>query len=192
METVSLLRRCAAVLLLAAAAQPALACKGDTGGDGSYDEHTICPEHYPADAPRFEDYPAQPYAGPVAAVRWAGDAQARMFRTRLKEAARQRPNFAGHFIVAHWGCGAGCVMSDIIDARTGKVLHPADIATNDSRNVHDSFWDKGGLLRYRADSRLFVLVGAPGEDEARRGISFYEWTGTRMKLLRHVHVPSGF
>jgi hypothetical protein len=47
---------------------------------------------------------------------------AREFRTRLREAAREKPNFAGHFIVTTWGCGTECVEGAIIDARTGRVF----------------------------------------------------------------------
>jgi hypothetical protein len=193
MEAVILRRLAALAVALLAAASSATACQGDPASEDIYDEYTICPEHYPADAPRFEDYPAKPYSGPVAAPRWRGDGRAGMYRTRLKYAAENaRPNFAGHFIFAHWGCGAGCLMSKIIDARTGKVFHPDGVEILANYNVHASFWDTGGLLRYRPDSRLFILIGAPNEDGTRRGISFFVWTGARMKLLRHVHVPGGF
>lgn len=181
-----------AALALAAAPVPALACKGDPAGeaDGVLDAYTICPEHYPADAPRFEDFPAKAYRGPVAAVRWQGDPQARLYRSMLRNAVRgQRPNFAGRFIMVHWGCGSGCVMNKIIDARSGKVFHPTGAETNAVMSIHGSFFDEGGPLRYRPDSRLFVLIGEPEEDGKRRGISFFEWTGSRMKLLRRVKVP---
>ena len=184
------LSRLATLLVVAACAAPplALACKSDPPGEE--DSGTICQEHYPVNAPRFEDYPAKPYAGPVAAVRWQADAQARMYRTMLKNATKdQRPNFAGHFIVVHWGCGSGCIMNKIVDARSGKVFHPAGVETNEVMNIDGPLFDNGGTLRYRADSRLFVLIGVPEEDEKRRGISFFEWTGSRMKLLRHVKVP---
>lgn len=179
----------AAAAALAALPMSALACQGDPADD-VWDENTICPEHYPADAPRFADYPARPYHGPLAAVRWRDDPAARMFRTRLQEAGRQRPNFAGRYIMAHWGCGAGCVANTLIDARSGKVFQLHGVSFNASHNVHDRLWQAGTLLRYRPDSRLFILVGQPEEDEARRGIFFYEWTGRRMKLLRHVPVGS--
>lgn len=177
-----------AALAALAAPLPALACRADPGDD-SWDEHTICPEHYPADAPRFEDYPAKSYRGPVAPPRWRADAASRHYRTRLREAAQQRPNFGGRYIMAHWGCGTNCLMNALIDARSGKVYHLPGAGMNFSHNVHDSLVDDGGLLRYRADSRLFVLVGSPQEEPGRRGISFFEWTGSRMKLLRHVAVP---
>ena len=48
-------------------------------------------------------------------------AEARRFRTMIREAAAKGPNFAGHFTVAEWGCGAGCVSVAIIDAATGSI-----------------------------------------------------------------------
>ncbi len=70
--------------------------------------------------PPFKDFPAQgEYAGKNASVIiTAGD---RMYRTRLKDAAQEKPNFAGHYILTSWGCGAGCLMGAVIDANTGKV-----------------------------------------------------------------------
>ena len=32
-------------------------------------------------------------------------------------------------------------------------------------------------LRFRLDSRLLVVLGAPGEDATRDGVAYYEWTG---------------
>lgn len=190
METLNTLRRVATLFAAMACATPslALACKSDPPGEE--DRGTICKEYYPADAPRFEDYPAKLYTGPVAPVRWQADSRARMYRTVLKNAAKeQRPNFAGHFIVAQWGCGSSCIMNKIIDARTGKVFHPAGVESNVVINIDGALFDEGDMLRFRADSRLFVLIGEPEEDEKRRGIWFFEWTGTRMKLLRYVKVP---
>src|SRR5262250_1611988 len=71
---------------------------------------------------KFEDYPAtadfkgKP-AAPVLATK-----SARMFRTQIREAARKGPNFAGHYTVAEWGCGSGCVTIAVIDAVSGKVF----------------------------------------------------------------------
>lgn len=71
-------------------------------------------------APRFEDYPTTGvYKGkntPLALTR-----DDRTYRTRLREAAAEKPNFAGHYILAAWGCGAECVMGAVIDANTGRV-----------------------------------------------------------------------
>jgi hypothetical protein len=172
---------CGALLSLGlnAAAQPT----GTPDEDG-YNEFTIRASHYPVDAPRFEDYPAKVYKGPLAPTQWRADPASRMFRTHLIRAGEQRPNFAGHFSVASWGCGAGCYAIAFVDARTGKVRY-SEVATNVVVNHHA---DAGDSIRYRPDSRLLVLIGMPNEDPKLRGISFYEWTGTRLKLLRRVPV----
>ena len=65
--------------------------------------------------PRFGDYPVnERFAGKTAPL--FRSREARMYRTRLSEAAHENPNFAGHFIVSTWGCGTECVMGAIINA----------------------------------------------------------------------------
>ena len=76
--------------------------------------------HAQGRAPSFRDYPVRRfYRGRVAPV--VLDADSRAFRTRLREAARGRPNFAGRYIVTAWGCGTGCEVGAAIDAKTGRV-----------------------------------------------------------------------
>ena len=177
-------------------AGPAIAAPQEDSGE--YNAYTIMPSHFPKDAPRFEDYPAARHGKPGVPVRWRDSAMSRMFRTRLIEWSRERPNFAGHFILATWGCGTDCTQLAIIDARSGKVFHPQGVTANVAVNVHPDLlapagglmdaWHGAGALRYRADSRLLVLIGSPNEDNRRRGISFYTWTGTQLKRIRHVPV----
>ena len=73
-----------------------------------------------APVPRFEDYPVAEFAGRVAQVRLA-DRRSRQYASTLRAAAQGTPNFAGHYILATWGCGASCVTGAAIDARTGVV-----------------------------------------------------------------------
>jgi hypothetical protein len=71
--------------------------------------------------PKFENYPVTDiFKGPPAPpkLRRPGD---RLFRTRIREGAAKGPNFAGHFTVAEWGCGAGCVSIAIVDAKDGRI-----------------------------------------------------------------------
>lgn len=39
---------------------------------------------------------------------------------------------------------------------------------------------------YQLDSRLLVIAGMPQEQESRDGLTYFEWTGSRLKLLRFV------
>jgi hypothetical protein len=151
-----------------------------------YDENTIRPGDLPGDAPRFENYPASPYRGPTATFRVAHDPLARLFRTRLKEWAASEPNFAGHYILATWGCGTDCTQITIIDAMTGRIFHPAGAGVLDSTNVHDDFIKGDRVVDFRSDSRMLMLVGAPDEDTRRRGISFFVWDHDHLRLLRFV------
>jgi hypothetical protein len=58
--------------------------------------------------PRFKDYPTgEIYGGPTA--RLVLKKRDLTFKSRLQWAAEnQKPNFAGHYILTSWGCGAEC------------------------------------------------------------------------------------
>jgi hypothetical protein len=68
----------------------------------------------PASTPRFDDFPV--------VKSFHGKPAAPVFKTRgpfpaeIREAARKGPNFAGHYTIAEWGCGSGCVSFAVIDA----------------------------------------------------------------------------
>jgi len=63
--------------------------------------------------PRFKDYPvSERYSGQNAPLVLKRDDM--RFRTRLREAAKAKPNFAGHYILTAWGCGAQCLMGAVI------------------------------------------------------------------------------
>lgn len=133
--------------------------------------------------PRFEDFPAGPaFHGRNRLVLEPRD---RAFRTRLRDAAEEAPNFAGHYVVTQWGCGTECVMGAAVDVRSGRVVWLpgtlccwfADGATPDT--VPDP-------LRYRRDSRLIVLNGRRDEREGDAGDHYYVIDGARFAPLRDV------
>src|SRR5438132_12691289 len=71
-------------------------------------------------APRFQDYPADVWAGKATLLDVRSHALARTYRTRLRDALHEHGiNFAGHYTFASIGCGAGCSIKAIVDARTG-------------------------------------------------------------------------
>ncbi len=149
----------------------------------------------PKDAPRFKDYPAEPYSGSNAAPDIRGDPRSRRYRTQLRDWARERPNFAGHYILATWGCGTGCTEIAVIDAVTGKIFHPPGASTNQIANVDTDLLEDVsatprradfGALRYRVDSRLLILFGAPEGRAENLGISYFVWEGDNLKRIRLV------
>jgi len=74
-----------------------------------------------ADTPRFRDYPAPAYNGRVQAPDLSSHADARTFRTRLRNAVKGGINFAGDHVLVTWGCGGQCLMGAVINARSGYV-----------------------------------------------------------------------
>mgnify|MGYP003334268877 CR=1 FL=1 len=160
--------------------------------DDGYNEVTIRPSDVPRDAPQFDAYPATIHKGPNALPNLRSDARTRMYRTRIKAWSEVKPNFAGHYILATWGCGTECVQMAIIDAKTGKVFHPAGVTSNAANNVHDALfdgkpkWPNEGSIKFQANSKLLVLIGMPEEDSKRRGISYYVWRHNRLSLVRFI------
>lgn len=79
--------------------------------------------------PRFEDYPAGPvYRGRVAPLVESSSPTARTYRTATREDMAGGINFAGHYVIATFGCGTECVSGHIVDARTGRSI--ADLPFN--------------------------------------------------------------
>lgn len=136
--------------------------------------------------PRFESYPAQVYKGRVAPVR-INNPRSRTFKTRLREGAKDGVNFAGHYTVVQWGCGAGCLDAAIVDAKTGSVYFPGETS-----DFAVWFWgDKDyDALQFKPNSRLIVLSGSPASElnkaEPKYGLFYYEWTGSGLKLIKVV------
>jgi len=162
--------------------------------DGGYGQPTIRSADIPQDAPRLQDYPAKAYKGPNASPD-VSDPRSRMYRTQLRGWATEKANFAGHYILATWGCGTGCTQIAVIDALTGKVFHPAGLRTNSIVDVHEELLVDGdssprradfGALRYSVDSRLLVLVGMPENRKENRGISYFVWENDAMRRIRFV------
>lgn len=135
---------------------------------------------------RFEQFAARVDQSrpPVAPV--LSTAQARRVRTVLRAGAAAGPNFAGHFTVIAWGCGASCTEAAILDGRTGRVYFPDALRFISAVHVAGPPDAGYNSLRFQQDSRLLVVLGAPREDEAHDGIAEFEWTGRALRLLQFV------
>lgn len=136
---------------------------------------------------RFKDYPARPWRAAGYPKPVLDTAEKRAYRTRIREAAAEGPNFAGRFKVALWGAGTGNIDVAFIDESTGQVVFDDSLSGIWGGRVADA--DAPGAdyrVMFRPDSRLLIALGAPHEDESREGVHFFEWTGRRLKLLRFV------
>ena len=132
--------------------------------------------------PRFKDYPAgKIYTGKNAPVKLpTGDE--RMFRTRLTEAAKQKPNFAGHYVLTYWGCGAECLNGAAIDVRTGKVSWIDFSICCWGTDVDDNF----EAINFRLDSKLIIFSGLRNEKEGDEGAHFYKFENGRFVFIKTV------
>jgi len=184
------MKRIFTLLFLVAISSQAIAATTD---DDGYNEYTIRESDIPEDAPRFQDFPSKVFTGKNAPPNLRSDSRTKMYRTRLAESAKEKPNFAGHYILARWGCGTDCIQISIIDAITGQVYHPSGVTTNVAVNVEDLLLDESesrpnfGSIKFRTNSRLLMLIGMPEESVERRGISYYVWEHNQLRLIRHVH-----
>jgi hypothetical protein len=140
-------------------------------------------------APRFEDYSADVYAGKPAPLNLRSHSMARMYRTSIREQLHEAGiNFAGHYTIAVMGCGTGCSITAIVDARNGVAYFPRVLdGWSVEVGVHE-FKEDEDVRTFRADSRLLKIIGAPrlGSDErwGPGGIYYYEWKNNQ---LRQVH-----
>lgn len=134
------------------------------------------------DVPEFDQFKvAEKFTGKPAAPVLRTRMQ-KSFRTAIRDAAQGGPNFAGHYTLAEWGCGAGCVSMAIVDNKTGATFDgPFNVLGYDL-----SYTYEGGdeQLAFRVDSRLVIARGCPGEKDC--GSYFYEWTGDAFKLIRKM------
>jgi hypothetical protein len=138
--------------------------------------------------PRFEAYAAPIYKGKIAPVNLKSAKGAGSFRTRLREGAEKGVNFAGHYTLVAWGCGTGCLDVGIIDAKTGMVYFPKELGGLGVWFFSDNPDDEA--LQFKPNSRLLMLSGFPASegnsDNPKTGLYYYEWTGTRLKLVKFV------
>jgi hypothetical protein len=147
-----------------------------------------------ADAtPRFADFPATEPANATPAP-LVLEKKDQLFRTRLRAAAKQRPNFAGHFVLTGWGCGAECVMGAAIDVNTGRVIALPGTVSGwflDGRTERDWGYrapDAFEPITFRLDSRLLVLRGQLDEQGPVARHAF-ELRGDRLVRVDTAPVP---
>ena len=131
--------------------------------------------------PRFEDFPAfGTYQGRNAPLILTKDDA--HFRTRLREAMKGPPNFAKHYILTAWGCGAGCLTSVVIDANTGRVYWTPHTICCWRLDMPDTFLP----IEVRLDSRLIIFHGERDEKDGDDGDHYYEFKPGKFVHLRSV------
>jgi hypothetical protein len=148
-------------------------------------------------APRFETYAVGVWRGKVAPLDQRSHPLARKFRTVISQQIKEEGiNFAGRYTLASAGCGTGCSIIAIIDARTGRAFFPNELmGWTGIVGDYDPPEDEEPWV-YRPGSRLLRLLGRPRIGRANEerygpsGIYYYEWTNGRLRLVKFMPVGS--
>lgn len=132
--------------------------------------------------PQFRDYPVKSvYMGKTAKLD-ISDPSANMFRTRLRDALKEKPDFAGEYVTTMWGCGASCRMYSFVNKRTGQLL--ADGFGGEARTED--------VIATRANSRLLVTQEEHMDQNYEVDqvtTRFYVLEKSRFKLLKTIVEP---
>jgi len=139
--------------------------------------------------PQFSDYPIQaPKAtGPSASIYRARDINTRKeYEERAREAAKNGPNFAGHYAIVTSSCGFICINASIVDTNTNKIFDfPFDSLSD---GPCPSGFEVGGL-RYRLNSQLLIVSGAINDELC--ATIYYIWKNNRFVQLKRVDARKG-
>jgi len=139
--------------------------------------------------PRFEDFPvSRKFTGRPAPVNLRSHPLARKYRTMLRASAREGANFAGHYTVAHWGCGSNCWSIAIIDATNGNVYFPQALLSLGVGIELEGENDEEPL-RFNLGSKLLIAEGFPffAEKEKLEGGRYYfKWENNRLRLVHKI------
>ena len=133
-----------------------------------------------AEYPAFENYPSElGNQSKLASEVDISNADVRKYRTALRSAIKEKPNFAGHFTVAKWGCGSACISWAIINRENGKVWLSPFTVSSPACTEHPEYC--GPEINFRESSELLIIVGARNEEGAGR--YYYRWHNNELQLL---------
>jgi hypothetical protein len=136
--------------------------------------------------PRFEDYLVhESYRGRPVPVILTSHPDARLYRTRLRNGARQGPNFAGRFTVVTWRAGFPYgVMLAVVSAETGKVTFGPDLMFGADYRLDSS------LLIADPPERVRAYFETDTTDNLRFAATtiYYKWDGERFVPLDSIPV----
>jgi hypothetical protein len=113
-------------------------------------------------------------------------AKARRFRSVLRSAAAEGPNFNGHFRVVHWGCGTNCIEWAVIDLIDGRVwFAPEEASSCWAPEPEGLEWPE--WIEVHVSSRLLYLHECSGDGKRDRTFDqrhVYVWRSNGPVILR--------
>jgi hypothetical protein len=126
--------------------------------------------------PMFGEYPEPVAKLKVNAKPKLVSGQDREFKTRIAAASNQGVNFAGHYVLSSFGCGAACVMAFALDKKSGEVTWlPFTVCCWGNIN------NDAEPLSFKKNSRLVIITGS--RNEQGKGIYYYEFKNSTFALV---------
>ena len=127
--------------------------------------------------PTFEQYSVSVSKSRPKPLDLKSHTMARKYRSNLRYQVKDGVNFAGHFVLTKFSCGAACFLGAVVNTKTGRVFFPNQISVSGLQD-----WDKD--IGIRRNSRLLILNEY---SEGRLiGTHYYLWTGTTFRELNFV------
>jgi hypothetical protein len=138
---------------------------------------------------KFEDFPVEQVAAGFKPPALATKHQ-KLYRTRIREAAKQSPNFGGHYVIESWGCGTGCIDFVVVDRVSGRVFDPpfTDVSFHQPRSAEvcefaeKRWWCLEDYLTFKSTSSLLVVQGCVSEK--RCGRFYFQMTSDGLKEIK--------
>jgi hypothetical protein len=143
--------------------------------------------------PRFDDFPVTEKLNlPHAVLKLSSPAE-RMFQTRLTNAAKEPPNFAGHYRITYWGCGSVCSAGALIDLQTGDVFQLPLAKANGrgwERWIMCTASFEGANDEFHIDSRLMIVrCGLNYPERSQKNIPdtfYFLWEANHFRQLLYI------
>lgn len=141
--------------------------------------------------PRFEDFPASRAWNKTRKPVRMDTRGARMFRTNLRNAAKEAPDFAGHYKVAVWGCGSNCLNGNLIDLETGEVFDLPDADRPEWREyIFCGYSYDEKVYEVRVNSRLLITRCGfnPSRETGKNfpDVQYFVWDGQRFRSILNL------
>lgn len=123
--------------------------------------------------PSFTSFPAPAKFEGLPTLPDFSSGPAREYKTRIEQALKHGPNFAGDMTIVTFGCGTSCLMGYVVSSGDGRVFDLPDVGEETTALALD----------FNLGSRLLVMQWSSSEAGRCVGQGF-EWTGERFNALK--------
>lgn len=132
--------------------------------------------------PQFGDYPVKNiYRGEPAKP--IITKEFRTIRTMIRLGADSHVEFAGHYTVPRWGCGAGCNGFVVVDSIDGKIYEGFGVAELPFKWLEKHGAEPLERMEFHPNSRLLKVNACPNEKDC----GLYDYVMVEGKGLKLVH-----